>query len=182
MRPSKDEYFIALAKAVAARATCLRRSVGCVLVDDLGHILATGYNGRASGLPHCNESTGFNFVYANGIDKSKQLTGQSTGRIDVFGNACAGGLRSDGKRWPSGRHLDACEAIHAEQNALLQCNDVQKIKSCYVTVSPCITCVKLLLNTSCQRIVFVERYAHDEAAWNLWNQLSREWINIVISN
>lgn len=158
MRPSKDEYFIALAKAVAARATCLRRSVGCVLVDDLGHILATGYNGRAAGLPHC-------------VD---------TGGKDDY--ACAGGLRSDGKRWPSGRHLDACEAIHAEQNALLQCNDVQKIKSCYVTVSPCITCVKLLLNTSCQRIVFVERYAHDEAAWNLWNQLSREWINIVISN
>jgi len=51
-RPSWDEYFLELAKLVSKRATCLRRSVGAVLVKDK-KILATGYNGAPSGLKHC---------------------------------------------------------------------------------------------------------------------------------
>ena len=45
-----------MAKLVARRSTCARRSVGCVLVDEHNHVLATGYNGVASGEPHCIES------------------------------------------------------------------------------------------------------------------------------
>jgi dCMP deaminase len=51
-RPSWDEYFLEVARLVARRATCLRRSVGAVLVKDK-KILATGYNGSPSGLSHC---------------------------------------------------------------------------------------------------------------------------------
>ena len=54
MRPNTDEYFIAMATLVATRSTCARRAVGCVLVDDYKRVLATGYNGVAAGLPHCN--------------------------------------------------------------------------------------------------------------------------------
>jgi dCMP deaminase len=43
-----------IAHLVATRATCPRRSVGAVLVRDK-RILATGYNGAPSGLPHCPE-------------------------------------------------------------------------------------------------------------------------------
>ncbi|MBM3243886.1 MAG: cytidine deaminase [Candidatus Omnitrophica bacterium] len=51
-RPSWDEYFIEVAKLVAKRSTCLRRTVGAVLVKDK-RILATGYNGAPRGLKHC---------------------------------------------------------------------------------------------------------------------------------
>lgn len=51
-RPSWDEYFLEVAHLVARRATCLRRSVGAVLVKDK-KILATGYNGAPTGLGHC---------------------------------------------------------------------------------------------------------------------------------
>ncbi|MHB1342248.1 MAG: deoxycytidylate deaminase [Coriobacteriia bacterium] len=51
-RPSWDEYFMAIAEQVAGRATCMRRSIGAVLVKDK-RILATGYNGVPSGLAHC---------------------------------------------------------------------------------------------------------------------------------
>lgn len=51
-RPSWDEYFLELAHLVARRTTCLRRSVGAVLVKDK-RILATGYNGAPTGLAHC---------------------------------------------------------------------------------------------------------------------------------
>jgi len=51
-RPSWDEYFLEMAHLVAKRSTCLRRSIGAVLVKDK-KILATGYNGAPSGLEHC---------------------------------------------------------------------------------------------------------------------------------
>ncbi|MDD5097428.1 MAG: cytidine/deoxycytidylate deaminase family protein [Candidatus Omnitrophica bacterium] len=53
-RPSWDEYFLEMAHLVAKRSTCLRRSVGAVLVSEK-RILATGYNGAPSGLKHCVE-------------------------------------------------------------------------------------------------------------------------------
>jgi len=53
-RPDWDSYFMEIAKVVATRSTCLRRSVGAVLVKNK-QILATGYNGTPKGLPHCEE-------------------------------------------------------------------------------------------------------------------------------
>lgn len=55
-RPSRDEYFLAIAVLAASRSTCYRASRGCVLVSQEGHALATGYNGVPPGHPHCSES------------------------------------------------------------------------------------------------------------------------------
>lgn len=51
-RPAWDEYFMEITRLVARRSTCMRRSVGAVLVKDK-NILATGYNGAPSGVAHC---------------------------------------------------------------------------------------------------------------------------------
>jgi dCMP deaminase len=51
-RPTWDIYFMDIADLVSRRSTCLRRSVGAVLVRDR-RVLATGYNGAPSGLLHC---------------------------------------------------------------------------------------------------------------------------------
>ena len=53
-RPSWDEYFIDIAELVSRRSTCLRRSVGAVIVKNR-RILSTGYNGAPTGLRHCCE-------------------------------------------------------------------------------------------------------------------------------
>ena len=52
-RPTWDEYFLGIAELISKRSTCLRRSVGTVLVKDK-RILATGYNGAPSGIKHCS--------------------------------------------------------------------------------------------------------------------------------
>lgn len=84
-----------------------------------------------------------------------------------------------GAHYPSGQGLDKCEAIHAEQNALLNCPDVTAINTAYVTDSPCVHCVKLLLNTSCQFIYFSREYPHAEAK-TLWERDgTRRWIKAV---
>ena len=51
-RPSWQEYFTDITRLVASRSTCLRRKVGAILVKNK-RILATGYNGAPSGVPHC---------------------------------------------------------------------------------------------------------------------------------
>ena len=159
MRPTIDEWGLALAWVTSRRATCLRRAVGCVLVDYRGRVLATGYNGVARGQPHCNEGD----PVATYRDGTKTFTGEV-----CYPHAC------QGAHAPSGTRLDACQAIHAEQNALLQCPHPDQITRCYVTTAPCVTCVKLLLNTACERIIFSEPYAQPEAG-DLWTAAGRLW-------
>lgn len=158
MRPSRDTWAMGLAVVTAQRATCLRRAVGCVLLNRRGHVLSTGYNGVASGQPHCN-SIGWTD------------DGVGDGSIS-HPHACSGAHA------PSGTNLEGCQAIHAEQNALLQCRDVYSIDTAYVTASPCMTCVKLLLNTSCQRVVYLEEYPHSTAR-DLWVSSGRQWEKLV---
>jgi dCMP deaminase len=178
-----------IAQLTAQRATCCRRSVGAVLLNARGHVLATGYNGVARGMPHCNETVstpvyqadprvkavkGF-WVFDGKKTKSMSAefftsvgNSQCVGFENTLPNACSGATS------PSGANLDACQAVHAEQNALLQCSDVYAIHTVYTTTAPCITCCKLLLNTGCERVVYLEDYVQTEAK-DLWLKSGRIW-------
>lgn len=57
MRPSRDEILIASAFLWSTRGTCNRARVGAVIARN-GRILVSGYNGPASGLPHCTHENG----------------------------------------------------------------------------------------------------------------------------
>jgi len=139
MRLDHDHYFIAIAKVVSLRSTCKSRQVGSVLVDANHFILATGYNGAASGVPECEP------------------------------------CRRAGTE--SGIGLEGCMAIHAEQNALLQCPDMRRIDTIYVTISPCFGCLKLLLNTPCKRICYINSYPNQESE-DVWKEMGRVWQQI----
>jgi len=54
IRPTWDEYFMEIARAVGKRATCDRGRLGCVIAKNR-QILVTGYAGAPSGLSHCDE-------------------------------------------------------------------------------------------------------------------------------
>ena len=54
IRPSWDEYFLDIMKAVSIRGTCDRGRSACVFVKDK-QILVTGYAGSPVGFPHCDE-------------------------------------------------------------------------------------------------------------------------------
>lgn len=159
MRDTKLEWAMHMALVTARRSTCLRRRVGAVLLDAHYRVLSTGYNGVAKGLPHCNEGV-------------EQFNPVSEERV-TFPHACPSALS------PSGTNLDGCEAIHAEQNALLQCPSVDRIHICVTTTSPCMTCVKLLMNTGCMHIVFMKLYTHIGAE-DLWRRSAadRQWTQL----
>jgi dCMP deaminase len=135
-RPDTDEYFLLQAAIAATRATCPRRRAGAILVDVHNKVISTGYNGVATGLPHCTDSP------------------------------CPGANQ------PSGQGLALCEALHAEENALIQCTRPNEIYTCYSVSSPCVHCLRRLMNTGCRRIVFAEVYPHSQCE-ALWTGLDR---------
>lgn len=126
-RISWDEYFMRFAELAATRTTCLRRSVGAVIVKNK-HILATGYNGAPKKVPHC-----------------KDLGGCLREKLNV----------------PSGERHELCRALHAEQNAIIQCAmSGQNIEGAtiYITHQPCIICSKMIINAGIKRIIVREGY------------------------
>lgn len=148
MRPSTNDYFMRMASLVSMRSTCHRRSVGCVLVDENNLVLATGYNGVPRGFPHCNHAD----------------------QKGLMPHLC------DGAFSKSGTNLDSCKAVHAEANALISCRNPEDIRTAYVTASPCETCVRMLLNTKCETIVFEQLYPH-RMAEEYWRQSGRKWVH-----
>jgi dCMP deaminase len=131
MRPSLDEHYTAMVGLVAMRATCPRRSVGAVLVDDRGRLVSTGYNGPPSGMPHCTE------------------------------RPCAGAESIGGPR-------EACDAVHAECNALLQAQASRRSpRTLYCSTTPCFYCAKMLVTAGIRRVVALTMYKHDKLGVDL---------------
>lgn len=56
MRPGWDTYFMGMVAVIATRGSCLRRKVGALVVDSRHVLLATGYNGKAAGVPNCEDA------------------------------------------------------------------------------------------------------------------------------
>jgi len=131
-RPTKDEYFMGIARAVAERSTCVRRKVGAVIVDSDGRVISTGYNGSPAGMKHC---------------------------LDI-------GCIRNAQNIPSGTQQQICRAVHAEQNALLQAEDIMRVRgsTCYCLVEPCVICSKMLINAVVLRVVYQEPYPDELGA------------------
>jgi dCMP deaminase len=128
--PSWDEYFLGIAQAVAARAKCVRRRVGAVLVLDK-RIIATGYNGAASGLPDCLE----------GACPRGQLDYDQVPGLGDYDRPGSPGF---------------CIAIHAEVNALLFATRDTKGATAFITDQPCPGCRKALAAAGIIRAVWPE--------------------------
>ena len=95
-----------------------------------------------------------NHIVASGYN------GVPTGLTHCIDNPC------EGATYPSGEGLDACMAVHAEINALLQLRSDDTL-TCYVTTTPCVQCAKALCNSRVSRIVAREWYVQPQAKWLL---------------
>lgn len=68
---------------------------------------------------------------------------------------------------------NCCPSAHAEQNALLQCRVPEQIHTIYTTLSPCVNCIRIINNTPCKRIVFIQEHTHIEVK-SMWKG---EWVH-----
>lgn len=127
-RPDWNTYFLRIAKLVATRATCMRRSVGAVIVKD-NRILATGYNGAPHGCAHCSQIPGGCMREAQKIPSGQRQ------------ELCRG------------LHAEQNAILQAAAFGVsLTGSDI------YVTHQPCVTCAKMLINAGIKRIVYLGEY------------------------
>ncbi len=126
-RPDWDEYFLGIAQEVSKRATCNRGKNGCVIVKDK-RILATGYVGSPSGLPHCDEE---GHLLRDVITPSGKVTKHCMRTIHAEQNAIC----------------QAAKFGTSLEGAVL-----------YSKMEPCFSCAKMIVNCGIKRVVCQKRY------------------------
>ncbi len=80
-------------------------------------------------------------------------------------NCCEGGCARCASTAPSGSGLSECVCSHAEENAITQSayHGVRtKGAAIYVTISPCLTCAKMIINSGIREVIYGGDYAFNE--------------------
>lgn len=100
------------------------------------HIIASGYNGPASGVQHCD--------YRN--DEGRYS-------LNYYSDICP----RQRMGFKSGEGMDHCPAVHAEINTILQAAKFGVATDsatlyCYCNI-PCTDCTKEIINSGIQRVV-----------------------------
>lgn len=90
-----------------------------------------------------------------------------------------GGCYREGLGVPSGERQEICRAVHAEQNAVIQCAvhgvAIQGEVALCSTTQPCVTCAKILINAGVRRIVYAGDYP-DPFALQLFEEAGVELV------
>jgi dCMP deaminase len=126
-RPSWDDYFLELADAASSRATCDRGKSGCVIVRDK-QVLATGYVGSPTGLPHCDE---VGHLMKKVIQENGEISEHCVRTVHAEQNAI-------------------CQA--AKRGISIEG------ATFYQRMTPCRTCAMMLINCGIKKIVCEHRY------------------------
>ena len=124
-KPSWDDYYLGIAKAVSIRGDCVRRQHGAVVVRD-HKIISTGYNGTPPG-----------------DDRSCGKTGQCPRNLDPTSKHGEG---SYDLCWAT--HAEANALLRADWS------DLQG-STIYITGAPCPGCAKLIKSAGILRVVSI---------------------------
>lgn len=77
-------------------------------------------------------------------------------------NCYEGGCERCNSTSNPGDNLDLCMCLHAEENAILYISQNNLINSTlYVTLLPCISCVKKIIQCGINRVVFIDYYREE---------------------
>ena len=139
VRPSWDDYFLELADAASRRATCDRGKSGCVIVRDK-QVLATGYVGSPSGLPHCDEA---GHLMKKMVQEDGTISEHCVRTVHAEQNAI-------------------CQA--AKRGVSIEGATI------YQRMTPCRTCAMLLINCGITRVVCERRYHQAKESEEMFEQ------------
>lgn len=151
-----DRAYLEMAKTWSSLSKANRKKVGCLIVKN-GAIISDGYNGTPRGFNNDCEN--------HKAIKDHKIT------IDDEGNLVDGTYELVTKP----------EVLHAESNAitkLAKSTQSSEGATMYITISPCIECSKLIIQSGISRVVFGELYRNNEGI-NLLKKANIEVVNHV---
>ena len=128
-RPTRDDYFLGIAEAVAKRSTCIRRQYGAIIVNN-DVIVATGYNGAPRTATNCCDK-GECWREANGIPHGERY--EMCEAVHAEANAIINANRAD---------------MIGSTLYLVGLEDGRRIDA-----EPCLLCRKLIRNAQIRRVV-----------------------------
>lgn len=162
MRPSWDDYFVGMLKAVSRRASCDRGMASAIIVKDK-RILSCGYVGAPSGLPDCDK-VGHDLVrVATSKVMKDQILGLNHIKIDAESNIV----------WDS-NSTHCIRTIHAELNAIL--NAARNGVSCldatmYCTMVPCKNCAMAIIQAGIIKVIAKYLYREQPKTKEMFDEL-----------
>lgn len=183
-KPTHHEMNMHLAYSVSLHSLCIQRQVGAVITDGDYHVLSVGFNDAPPQSESCFE------LYSQCYRKMKRretLAGIckkihycpfcakdllfKDGLFDdptilndnVF--TCNNCKKDLSNVLSTGKELDLCRSLHAEENAILsnpylsdRLHSRTKGMIIFTTTFPCMLCAKKIAKSGIKRVVFVEPY------------------------
>ena len=125
-----DETYLQMAEIWSNLSKARRKKVGCLIVKD-GAIISDGYNGTP-----------------RGFDNNCETLSDADNQQDC-GDHC------------SDQYVTKPEVLHAETNAITKLAKSTQSSggaTMYITISPCIECSKLIIQSGIKRVVFRKIY------------------------
>ena len=135
-----DQTYMNMAIVLSGLSYAERSKVGCIIVSEDNQIISQGFNGMPHGMDNCCE-------YWRPIDKS-------------LCNKCKNTFSKD-CNCSNKELVTKKEVLHAGSNAISKCAKWEASTegaTCYVTLSPCIDCSKLLIQAGIRRVVIKDIY------------------------
>lgn len=132
VRMGWNEKYLHIARSLAEQSTCARVKVGAVLCVD-NRIRAVGINGSGEGEVHCDK------VFHN-HGMTEELFYKAHGEWSLH------------------------HEQHAEQNLIAYCAHeliCTKDATLYLTLSPCISCAKLIKAAKIKEVYYIDEYDRD---------------------
>lgn len=151
-----DKTYMRMAEALAQLSHSVRSKVGCIIVSEDGQIVSQGYNGMPHGMDNCCEDKvysyfpGKNCKHPENCFKGKECK-------------CEGCVLSE--RSNEYTLVTKPEVLHAESNAISKCakwNSSTNGATCYVTLSPCVECSKLMIQSGIKKVYYKELYRNTQ--------------------
>lgn len=135
-RPKWRAYFLDIARLISTRGDCTRRQVGCVYVDEFNRIVATGYNGVASGMPGCLSA---------GACPRGRLSYEEVAGLSGYDDP---------------ETIGFCHATHAEANGIVNAVGSLRNTTAYITDPPCPGCRKLMAAAGVKAAIWPDGELH----------------------
>lgn len=187
--PSVDEVYMSMAYGESLQSSCLKRKVGAIIarIDNYeqkfksynnkierGFVISSGHNEVPPFVKTCIEDGGCNRdkIYSelksnlthcpqcgNPISENEEEIICSNCNIDIIEKYI--------KNPSSGKLLDMCKSLHAEENALMNLlknsSSINDNTVLYTTTFPCNLCANKIAEVGIKTVVYAEPYPQEDA-------------------